>query len=180
MGPGEGRRLIQQRWLEERRALEAQVAAEDAAAEKKATQALGRLIADHKPPEREDMRKTHDNAMKQWAARRGAVGPMGEEDSNALLRYFNNPKADNFELDQRWAYQHDMQATDAEDQALNGPLDSTHKNARYWRKSAYDFANKKSAIQGMIVLRRTGDMDKALAETQRIFKEHGFDVKRRY
>ena len=181
MGSQDGMRRIRQQWLEEHRALERQVAEEDAANERRATQTLGRLIADHnRPQDREDLRETRDHALRQWGNRQGVVGPSGQESSNALFRMFNNPGSEAFELNQRWAFQHDMQATDAYRQATQGPLDSTHRNARRFREDAYDFANKKSAIQGMWVLRKTGDMDAALRETQRIFREHGFDVRQRY
>jgi hypothetical protein len=154
------------------------------AREKKKAQAIGRLIAEHPRPntDREDLKATHDHAENQWKKGSGAVGPSGSE---GWFGYFNNPYRDSFELHQKFGYHHDMQATDAARQAEVGPLAADpfgrHPEIlREFRRSHYAQANRKSAIKGMWILKRTGDLDKALRETQKIFESYDFKVKQRY
>src|SRR5262245_5795110 len=75
----------------------------------------GADYGDNKP---EDVTKafneTHDHAIRQWQAGKGVVGPTGSED---WLSPLNNPHTTGYEGNQNFAYQHDLQATDAELQA---------------------------------------------------------------
>jgi hypothetical protein len=111
---------------------------------------------------------THNHAVSQWQAYRGAVGPTGGEDV-WYLRGFNDPDKTAYESNQQFAYQHDMQATDAELQA-NTPE----------RREAYEKANVKSAKAGMWVLMRGGTHEQAMARTQQVFKDAGFAVRQNY
>src|SRR5437773_267345 len=126
------------------------------AAQAKSNGTRGRLISQHKSPNKDptpganygthnltDLDKafneTHDHAISQWQAGSGAVGPTGSEDA-WYLKNFNRPSNSAYEANQNFAYQHDMQATDAELQAKTPE-----------EKKAYEWANKKSAVEGMWV-----------------------------
>ena len=126
--------------------------------------------ADYGPKNQDDLDKafqeTHDHAINQWQAGDGVVGPSGSE---GWFPGFNDPDKTSYESNQNFAYQHDMQATDAELQALTPE-----------QKKAYKWANIKSAAEGMWVLKRTGDLNKALAKTQQVFGDAGFKVGTNY
>jgi hypothetical protein len=175
------RRQMQQQMLEERRAIERQVAEED----ERGRQAIGRLKTMHPRPEtaRKDLLETHEHAMRQWGTGKGVVGPTGSE---GWFPWFNRPHDATYELDQQFGYHHDMQATDAFKQYQDGTSDNRGRgpggnaNDQDTRRVDYNAANRNSAIQGMWILRKTGDLDKALRATQQTFKNFGFDVKPRY
>jgi hypothetical protein len=157
----------------------------DAEARVRANGTKARLISQHKGPNTDptpganygthstaDLEKafneSHAHAASQWQAGGGAVGPTGGENV-WYLRGFNRPTNSGYEANQNFAYQHDMQATDADLQAKTPE-----------EREKYEKANKKSAVKGMWVLKRTGDLHKAMAKTQRVFRDHGFIVRQNY
>ncbi|AKT42940.1 hypothetical protein [Chondromyces crocatus] len=162
--------------LEKQRSAEAQVAANGT---------KGRLITEHKGPNTDptpgadykgkspdDLKKafgeTHAHSIRQWEAGQGVVGPTGSE-GNWFYGGFNKPSNSAYELNQKFGYQHDMQATDAELQAKTPE-----------EKKAYASANRDSAIEGFWVLKRTGDLNKAMKRTKEIFDKAGFPVRESY
>ena len=112
--------------------------------------------------------ETHAHSLSQWQAGQGVVGPTGSE-SNWLYSGFNSPLNSGYEGYQNFAYQHDMQATDA---------DLQHRTPE--EQKEYDKANRNSALAGMYVVQTTGDVNKALAKTQEVFRNHGFIVRQSY
>lgn len=123
-----------------------------------------------------------DYACKQWQAGRGVVGPVGSE-QNLPYRLFNNPQSAGFDANQAFAYQHDLQATDAAAQVQRnlGPDASKLDHvAAAAREHAYTAANMDSATEGMFVLKTTGDVRQALTRTQEVFRQYGFEVRQSY
>jgi hypothetical protein len=106
-------------------------------------------------------------ACEHWQAGGGVVGPNGSE-GNWPYSGYNNPTDPNYEQYQGFAYQHDLQATDAD-------LQHTSQN-----EGKYNRANMLSAVEGMWVLRRTGDVNQALRKTQDVFGSYGFTVRQSY
>lgn len=154
-----------------------------AAAKAKSNGTRAYLIAQHKGPDTsptsgadygenspekvaKSFNDTHDHAISQWQAGKGAVGPTGKE---GYFPAFNDPTHDAYQRSQEFAYQHDMQATDAELQAHTPE-----------QKKKYADANWESAKQGMWVLVKGGTLKESLAKTQQIFKDAGFPVRQNY
>ena len=105
-------------------------------------------------------------ACKQWQAGQGVVGPSGSE-GNWFYGPFNSTTNSNYERNQAFGYQHDLQATDASQQTSQ-------------TGNSYSTANISSATQGMMVLKATGDLNKALKKTQEVFDSYGFKVQKVY
>lgn len=128
-----------------------------------------------------DLNGQADYACNQWQAGKGVVGPQGSE-GDRLYRGYNNPSDANYGRYQAFGYQHDLQATDAAAQVPNpGPNASWAQWAAAKKRQAeYSAANASSATQGMIVLERTGDLNKALQKTREVFQSYGFQVRQGY
>jgi hypothetical protein len=112
--------------------------------------------------------ESHDHAISQWQAYKGAVGPTGSE-GGLPYSVYNDPDKTAYESNQQFAYQHDMQATDADLQA-NTPE----------RRKAYEKANRKSAVEGMFVLLGGGTNEEAMAKTQKVWGDADFKVGTNY
>jgi hypothetical protein len=148
---------------------------------------IARLITTHKPPitaptPGADYGKNtptdlanafngqHAYALNQWQAGKGVVGPNGHE-GEALFAGYNDPKefSGGYGDSQDFAYQHDLQAWDASLQAKTPE-----------EQQAFDKANRDSAVAGMLVLKTSGSVKKALAKTKQVFGESGFTVRENY
>jgi hypothetical protein len=107
-------------------------------------------------------------ACNQFNTGQGVVGPNGSE-SGPLYAGFNGTQNSQYETNQLFASQHDLQATDADGQHSTGK-----------REEAYKAANVSSAVAGMWVLKTGGTVEEALQRTKEVFHERGFEVKANY
>lgn len=106
-------------------------------------------------------------AREQWAAGRGVVGPKGQE-GGWLYSGYNDPTDPNFASYQAFAYQHDMQGTDAQ-------LQEGVPQAQ-----AYEQGLTRSAVVGMGQVEGPETVSGGLTAARDVWRELGFDVRLRY